>query len=188
MTKKMVVSMGLFLAIILAAPSVQAFSVRLGGSISYYALSDSVINNIYGSGGIQFGGFLAMGLGKSLELRAEAGSFKATGKMTVSKELIDLSEILLTAGLRFQVLDKKLSPYLGAGVGIVNYKENYPNRFEDVSDSAFGFYGESGIYLFAGRHFLLDLNIRYLSAGADGFEEKVNLGGIRAGLNIGLRF
>jgi hypothetical protein len=73
-------------------------------------------------------------------------------------------------------------------VGIVIYKEDYPNRFEDVSDSAFGFYGESGIYLFAGRHFLLDLNIRYLSAGADGFEEKVNLGGIRAGLNIGLRF
>ena len=188
MTKKMVVSIGLFLAIILAAPSAQAFSVRLGGSLGYYALSDSVIKNIYGSGGIQFGGFLAMGLGKRLELRAEAGLFKATGKMTVSKELIDLSETLLTAGLRFQVLDKKLSPYLGAGVGLVNYKEDYPDRFQDVSDSAFGFYGEGGIYLFAGRHFLLDLNIRYLSAGADGFEEKVNLGGVRAGLNVGVKF
>ena len=71
---------------------------------------------------------------------------------------------------------------------MVKYKEEYPDRFQDVSDSATGFYGEGGIYFFAGRRILLDLNIRYLSASADAYEGKVNLGGLRAGLNIGIRF
>lgn len=136
MKKSIIQSLGLVILIGLTVSSGQAFSIRFGGSLGYYSPSDSLIKNFYGSGGIQFGGFLAVGVTKRLELRAEAASFQATGYMTISKEMIRLSEMMLTAGLRFQILDKKLSPYIGAGGGLVKYKKDYPDRFQDVSDSA----------------------------------------------------
>ena len=135
MNKRMATLSGWLIVLILAAPSAEAVSIRIGASLGYYALSDSLIKSIYKSGGPHFGGFLALGLNPRLELRIDAGSFKVQGKMTLSEELLTFSEIPITAGLRYQFLNKKLSPYVGAGGGYLKYEEKYPERFTDVSDS-----------------------------------------------------
>jgi opacity protein-like surface antigen len=69
-----------------------------------------------------------------------------------------------------------------------SYKENVPERLGDVSESTTGFHAEVGSYLDVMRGFFLDLNIRYLKATVEPFDEKINLGGLRVGLGFGYRF
>jgi opacity protein-like surface antigen len=188
MNKKWTILSAALLALILAAFPAQALTIKFGGSLGYRTVSDSLIKGIYKSGGIQAGGFIGLGLGQRLELRVEAGTFKLDGMMTGSDEKLTLCLMPVTAGVRFQFLNKALRPYLGAGGAFVKYEEKYPERIGNVSDSASGFYAEGGIYLHAGRRLFFDANVRYLSAKADALDGKVDLGGIRAGLGFGLRF
>jgi len=188
MNKKWTIVPAALLALILAASPAQALTIKFGGSIGYRAASDSLIKAIYKSGGIQAGGFVGLGLGQRLEIRVEVGTFKMEGMMTGSDEKLTLSLMPVTAGARFQFLNKAICPYLGAGGAFVKYEEKYPERIGNVSDSASGFYAEGGVYLRSGRLLFFDVNVRYLSAKADSLDGNVDLGGIRAGLGLGFRF
>ena len=188
MNKKWAIVPGALLALILAASPAQALTLKFGGSLGYRTVSDSLVKDIYKSGGIQAGGFVGLGLGQMIELRAEIGTFKLDGTMLGSDEKLTLSLMPVTAGVRFQFLNKALRPYLGAGAAFVKYEEKYPERIGNVADSSSGFYAEGGLYLHAGRRLFFDVNVRYLSAKADALDSKVDLGGIRAGLGFGLRF
>ena len=188
MKKNGMITLASFAALVLAASPAQALTLKFGGSIGYRTVADSLVKDIYKSGGIQAGGFIGLGLGQKLELRAEIGTFKMEGTMLGSDEPLTMSLAPVTTGVRLQFLNKALRPYAGAGAAFLKYEEKYSERIGNASDSVSGFYGEGGVYVYAGRHFFLDVNIRYLSAKADGLDSKVELGGIRAGLGLGLRF
>jgi len=162
---------------------------RIAGSLNYYAVTDSLFKDIYGSGNLMFGGSLSYEVIGRLELRAEAHYFREQGNMTLTEEDIKLTLMPIILGMRFQFIKlSTFSPYVGAGVDFYSYKEDVPNRLEDVSESTIGFHAEAGSYLNITRKFYVDLNFRYIKADAKPFDETIKLGGVRTGVGFGFRF
>jgi opacity protein-like surface antigen len=163
---------------------------KVGLSFNHYSPQDSIYKDIYGKGNLMLGGSLSYEIKTiiKLELRAEANYFQDKGEMTATKEEISFTLVPIAVGLRFRVIDKKVSPYLGAGVDFCSYKEKLPERFEQVSELKVGFHVETGSYLNLTKRFHIDLNVRYVKVDANPFDETIKLGGLRAGIGIGFSF
>jgi len=160
---------------------------RVGGSIGYYSVADSIYKNTYGSGNFIYGGSLSYDLLRSFEIRGEVGYFKDKGEMTLTQEEIKFSMIPVVIGMRVKLAKiKKISPYLGAGVDFCSYRERA--RLGDTSDSTTGFHIEGGSYITLGQRFRIDLNLRYVKADARPFDETIKLGGWRAGVGVDYSF
>jgi outer membrane protein W len=177
--------------IILAGLSHYSFAenLRLGGSFNYYAAADSIHKELYGNGGLMLGGFLSYELIKRLEIRGEAHYYQAKGNMSFTQEEITFTIIPIALGLRVWIVEtQKLRPYLGTGFNFFSYKEELPDRFEDISESTTGIHFEAGTYLNLAKMFYLDFNVRYSFGTAESSYEDIKLGGLRAGIGIGIRF
>jgi opacity protein-like surface antigen len=182
---KRVLTAALFLFVV-ALPC-SARGLRVGGSIGYYSVADSVYKDTYGSGNLMYGVFLGHDLLRILEIRGEVSYFWDKGETTLTKEKIELSMIPVVIGVRIKPIEaKKLSPYVGAGVDFYSFKEKA--RLGNTSGSTTGFHIEGGSYIGLGQRFCLDLNLRYARAEAQPFDEKIGLGGWRAGLGLGYSF
>ena len=188
MKKIMVVTFTLLLMMSLSSPALaQAFKV--GGYVNYYSPQDSVYKDVYGKGNLMFGASLSCNLFWKIEIRAEANYFKDKGGMTITEEEVKFSLIPIVVGIRVRVIqNKKMSIYLGAGVDFCSYKEKLPERFEDVSESATGPHAEVGTYLYLPHRLYMDINLRYLILNVEPSEEKIKLGGWKAGIGVGKRF
>jgi len=162
-----------------------AENFKLGGSFNYYSVTDSIFNEVYEDGGLMFGGSLSYEPIKRLEIRGEANYYHAKGGMTFTQEEVTFTIIPIVVGLRIWIVEiKNFMPYLGTGINFYSYKEELPDRFEDISDSTIGFHFEGGTYLNLVKMFYLDFNFRYIFATA----EDIKLGGPRAGIGIGIQF
>jgi opacity protein-like surface antigen len=188
MKKIMLAFTALFILFNLSQPCL-AESFKIGGSVNYYSVTESIYKDVYGKGNLMFGGALSCELIRMFELRAEANYFHQKGKMTISKEEITLTIIPITLGTRIRFIEiDRLSPYIGAGFDFYSYKEELPDRFDDVSEHTTGFHVEGGFYVDATHSLYLDVNIRYTKADTEPFDETVRLGGIRAGIGFGIQF
>jgi len=188
MKKIMALLTGLLIFMSLSHP---AFPKRFkaGGALNYYTVTDSIYKDIYGSGNIMFGAFMSYEVLIKLELRAEANYFRQKGEMTISQEEITLTLIPIVLGARIRFVElNKLSFYIGTGIDFYAYKEELPDRLEDVSESTIGYHLEAGTYLTIFQRVYLDMNFRYIKADAKPFDETIRLGGIRAGIGIGFQF
>lgn len=178
----------LFIGISLSFSSF-AIGLKVGGSVNYYSVEDSVFKDTYGEGNLMYGVFLSFVATSRIELLAEANYFQEKGEMTLTNEEITFTLRPVILGLRLRLADVKIvSFYLGGGVGYYSYTENLPGRFEDVSDSTIGYHGEAGLYVSVIPKFFLDLNVRYSIANAKPFDETIKLGGLRAGIGFGVSF
>jgi opacity protein-like surface antigen len=164
-----------------------AGSFKVGASVNYYAISDSIFKELYKSGGMMFSGFLSYSY-KMFELRTEFNTFQLNGNMSLTKEEITFSMTPIVVGLRAVLFNRTVSPYLGGGFNYCLYKEELPARFEPVSESVIGFHFEAGSYFYMTKGLHLDFNVRYTNLNAESFEGDVKIGGIRAGLGVGYRF
>jgi hypothetical protein len=163
----------------------QAFKVE--GTLSYYAVKDSLFKDLYGSGALMFGGCVAYDVLPGLELRGEVSYFKDKGTMTLTDETIELSLVPLVLGLRYKGLDfDNFALFLGAGFGSYRYKETA--RIGDTSGSTLGYHAEGGMYIFLSRKIHFDVFVRYVKASAEPYDEKIELGGLNAGIGVGYVF
>ena len=161
--------------------------LRVGVSLGYYSVADSIYKDICGSGNFMYGGFLGYDLGKNFELRGEIGYFKDKGDMTLTKEEIKFSIIPVVIGMRAKLIEiKNLNPYLGAGVNFYSFKEKV--RIGDTSDSTIGYHLEAGSYIALGQRFHVDLYLRYVKADAKPYDETLKLGGFKVGVGGGYSF
>lgn len=164
-----------------------AGALRVGGSIGYYSVADSIYRDTYGSGNLIYDVSLSYDLWRNFEIRGEVSYFKDRGEMTLTQEEIKFSMIPVVIGLRVKLVQiKKLSPYLGTGIDFYSFKERA--RLGDTSDSTVGFHIEGGTYIALGQKFRLDFNLRYVKADAQPFDETIKLGGWRAGVGVGYSF
>jgi opacity protein-like surface antigen len=162
---------------------------KLAGILSYYSVSDSIYKDTYGSGNLMFGVYLNYELFQFLEIMAEANYYQDKGEMTLTKEEVKFTLTPLVLAIRGKLPNMKTAtPYLGVGLEYYLYKEDLPDRFEDVSEATVGFHVEAGVYVNVLKSLFLDLNFRYVKADAKPFDETIKLGGLRAGLGIGFRF
>jgi hypothetical protein len=164
-----------------------AGELRLGASMGYYSITDSIYKSTYGSGEFICGGSLSYDLLRLFEIRGEVAYFKDKGEMTLTQEEIEFSMIPVVLGIRAKLIKmERLSPYLGAGVDLCSYKEKA--RLGNTSESTVGFHIEGGSYIALGHRFRVDLNLRYVKADAQPFDETIRLGGWRAGVGVDYSF
>jgi opacity protein-like surface antigen len=174
-----------FLLVLTLYSSGEGFKV--GGSIGHYFVVDPIYKDTYGSGNLIYNGFLGYDLSKRFEIRAEVGYFKDKGETTLTREEIKFSMIPVLIGVRVKFVKiGKLNPYLGVGVDFCSFKERA--RLGDTSGSTTGFHLEGGSYVAMGQRFHVDLNLRYIKADARPLDERINLGGWRAGVGVGYSF
>jgi len=160
---------------------------RVGGSVGYYSVPDSIYRDSYGSGNLMYGVFLSYDFMRNFEFRGEVGYFKDTGEMTLTKEEIKFSIIPVVLGVRIKLIEIEiLSPYLGAGVDFYSFKEKA--RIGDTSDATLGYHIEGGSYISLGQRFYIDLNLRYVKADAKPYDETFKLGGFKVGIGGGYSF
>jgi len=164
-----------------------AGTFKVGASVNYYDISDSIFKELYTGGGIMLSGFLSYSY-KMFELRTEFNTFQLNGNMSLTKEEIKFSMNPIVIGFRIVLLNRTISPYLGSGFDYCPYKEDLPARFDQVSESVIGFHFEAGSYFYLAKGLHLDFNVRYTNLNAESFEGDVKIGGIRAGLGVGYRF
>lgn len=187
--KKSFVGLSTLILVFVLIQPVFSGPLRLGLTAGYYMPSDSAYKDLYGQGNLMFGGSFGFELIRKLEIRLEGGYFQDSGKMNLTGEDLKLSFFAGSLGARFRFVDgKALQPYVGAGVAMYSYKEDLPARLEDVSKTAVGVQGETGIYYALSTKVLLDLNFRYVFMNTKPLNESVKLGGIRAGLGVIFQF
>lgn len=188
MKKVIAITFTLFLIASLSSPAL-AQNFKIGSHVNYYSPQDSIYKEVYGKGGPMFGTSLSRNVFWKIEIRAEVNYFQDKGGMTITEEEVKFTLMPIVLGARVRAIEtNRLSAYLGAGLDFCPYKEDLPDRFEDVSESATGYHIELGAYVYLFRGFYGDINIRYLKLDVEPFEEKIKLGGLRAGVGIGYRF
>ncbi len=162
-------------------------ALKVEGTLSYYAVTDSLFKDLYGSGDLMFGFNLAYDVLPALELRGEISYFSDQGTMTLTEETIKLTIVPLSLGLRYKAFNfSNFALYLGAGLGSYQYKERA--RIGDTSGSALGMHVEGGLNIFLSRKVHFDVFVRYVKATAEPYDEKIELGGLNTGIGIAYVF
>jgi outer membrane protein W len=163
----------------------KADKFRLGGSLHYYHIHDSLYSGMYKNGNLMWGLSMGYSITKNLELKLEGNYYHSNGKMSLSEEDISISLVPVILGARYKIGSfKNLNPYLGLGLEYLFLKETVPSRLDNYSDSSLGYHAEAGAYIWISKSLQVDFNIRYLVVEITSFDESLNLGGLRVGIGL----
>jgi hypothetical protein len=168
-----------------AVGSAAADSVAVELQGAYFRPADSAFREIYGSGpifGVQFDLDVWGGLG----FWASGARFRREGTLTLTDETTTITLTPLALGVRYALGFAGLKAYAGLGIGFVRYREESPLGNVDQGD--FGFVGQAGFLLGLLGPLFVDLQARYTKCVAEPAGVKADLGGLQAGLGLGLRF
>ena len=159
----------------------QDFSLGLNGG--YFIPSEEVFRDIYGSGPY-LGGEMEMDLSRGFSLWAAVGYFSRKGELSYTSEETNLSIIPFEMGGRFHLVAKTHSfvPYLGAGVGINQFKES--NVIGTVSEAEISFSGQAGLLIKIKGKLFLDAKILYRYCQINPAEVEVDIGGIVVSVGV----
>ncbi len=164
---------------------------KLGLSTSYFSFNDSMYKSIYGSGGIAFGASATLETSKVFEIRAELNLFKDKGAMTASGQDLTLTLRPAILSVRLRPLEfGRFRPYVGAGLGTIPVREDYPEGISDYSDSANLSMFEIGVYLRLAARVHIAAGLRFMNANVTtiSLDQTIDLGGMRPGLEISYTF
>jgi hypothetical protein len=185
--KKMKKKFLLTLMMLALAGALQVRGVSLELTGAYLRPADGGFREVYGSGGMMPGLRLEANVLKDVSLYASYGYFSRKGTTPVLEAEAKVTQNYVTLGAAWRKgLSEKLAMGLFAGVLYVSYKEEALG--ETVSDNAVGF--DAGVDLrwaIAGKLFLSPF-LSYLLANDTVEDVKVKLGGLRAGIGLGMTF
>jgi len=181
----------IFILILIFAGSVfswgeiRAATIRVEIKGAYFQPSDEAFRDIYGQGQT-FGAELGFKFNKFMGLWLSVDSFSKKGQMTFTQEETTLKIMPISAGLSLEVALSFISPYAHLGVGYFHYEES--NILGQVKKNNFGYAGQIGLLIKAVGPLYLDLFGQYSSCKVKPLELEANLGGLKAGLGLGLQF
>ena len=116
------------------------------------------------------------------------GNYRAeTGKFTVTKEKTDVKVLVVEAGALYRFIPGNISPYLGAGLGFYSYDEKSA-VLPGVKKSQVGFSVVGGASLIFAKRLVVDGRIKYSSCKMQPADFNIEIGGLTAGLGIGVKF
>ncbi len=167
--------------------------MSLGFSSGYSAFQDRIFQEIYGEGGVFFKGEYSLLLPIDIEIFDIWTSFtyfKKKGKTTVTEEDLELKITTFSLALRYLKKISRFTPFAGAGIDYIVYKEILPEEFiiASVSGSDIGFHLQGGIYFDLLPSLALKAHLRYLWSKTTEDEVTVNLGGVEYALGLVFRF
>ncbi|MCX6565871.1 MAG: hypothetical protein NTW38_05530 [Candidatus Aminicenantes bacterium] len=152
------------------------------GRYGSFRPSSDIFKEVYGPGPV-FSGEIRIRLIGGLHLSLEAGSFKKTGKLTVTKEATKMTIFPVEAMAIYHFLPGKITPYAGAGPHLVSYRES--NILGSVSGSGLGFAVCGGVAA-RWRFIGLDARVKYASVKDTPVKDKVDFSGLTFDIALGL--
>ena len=164
-----------------------------GFSAGYRAFQDDAFKEAYGEGGAFFQGEYSFCLPVNAEyfdIWTGFSSFKKAGTTSITHEDLELMITDLALALRYLRTFSRFTPFVGAGIDYIVYKEILPEDFliESVGGSTLGFHLQAGTYFDLLPNLSLKAHIKYLLANTTENELEVNLGGIQYGAGLVFRF
>jgi outer membrane protein W len=168
-------------------------NMSLGFSAGYLTLQDDVFTETYGEGGVFFKGEYAVVLPmnvESFDIWTGFTLFQMNGKTSITQEDLKLKITNLSVALRYLHTFSKFTPFAGAGIDYIVYKEILPEDYMigSVGGSDLGFHIQGGVYYNALPYLSLKVHIKYLWSKADADGLEVNLGGVEYGAGLVFRF
>jgi len=163
---------------------VQAGSVIFEVKASYFVPTEKAFNDIYGSG-LMYGGEITVGIWKNLDIWAGGSYFSKYGELSYTGEETHLQIVPLGGGIKYRFTSGILNFYGGAGVNYFDYAES--NIIGDVHDGAVGFVTKIGVYLAPVPQLVFDFFAEYSYCQMTPADFTINIGGIKAGVGMGVR-
>lgn len=168
-------------------------NMALGFSAGYLTLQDDAFAETYGEGGVFFKGEYSVTLPvkvESFDIWTGFALFQMAGKTSITQEDITLKMTNLSVALRYLPTFSKFTPFVGAGIDYIVYKEILPEEYVigSVGGSDLGFHVQGGTYFNALPYLSLKVHIKYLWSNADVDGMEVNLGGVEYGAGLVFRF
>ena len=170
--------------IIFAAVSMHAGSITMEVKGSYFCPTEQAFKDIYG-GGMMYGGEISVGIWKNLDVWIGGYYFSQYGELTFTEEETSLQIMPLGGGLKYRITSGTVSFYGGAGVNYFDYQES--NVIGDVKSGAVGFVTKIGAYLEPVEKFVIDIFVEYSYCRMTPADFTIDIGGIKAGIGIGVR-
>lgn len=164
----------LLLMCLLSVGSLMATDVFIGVYGGYFIPKDERFKEIY-SNGTQIGSEMNWSLEEMVSLQLGFYYQTADGELSVSKEDTKIRIVPITLSLRMQKPIKMIVPYIGGGFGFYYFRET--NVIGTVSDSKFGFFGETGLIVWVSKRIGFDFRYRYDSCKVKPTDIAANIGG-----------
>jgi hypothetical protein len=171
-------------------PSGHASRIAAGVNMGIRTLNDEYLNSVYGSGSvvIPYAQFM---LAKWFSIEAAfEGGYKKSAPIGIYEEAstLKISGWEFSGILHYEI--GRLEPYLKFGAGYYGYKQEIESAFVpykvDHHHTSFHFGG--GSQVFFGKYLYLGAEVKYVQLKVMPFDIKVDLGGLRYLLGLGLKF
>lgn len=167
--------------------------MALGFSLGYLTLQDPAFAETYGEGGIFFKGEYSLYLPlktKNVDIWTGFTYFEKTGKTSITQEDLTMKITNLSLALRYLRMFSKFTPFVGAGIDYIVYKEILPEDYiiGSVGGSDLGFHIQGGTYFDVRPNLSLKVHVKYLWSKTDVDGMEVNLGGVEYGAGLVFRF
>lgn len=169
----------------LSPGEIRAATLRAEIKGAYFSPTDNAFKDIYGQGKT-FGAEVGLKFNRFIGLWVSAENFSKKGKMTFTQEETTLKIMPLSAGLSFELGLGFVSPYAHLGVGYFHYEES--NVLGQVKKNNVGYVGQIGLLIKTIGPLYLDLFGQYSSCKVKPLELEADLGGLKAGVGLGLQF
>jgi len=182
---KRTVKMVITLAMLLAAGRAFSADFYMEAKGAYFRPSDSVFREVYGSGPV-YGGEIGFNFRSGIGIWMGGDYFSKTGKLTYTEEETKIRVVPLALGVRYNFEIGNLVPYIGAGLSYFQFKES--NVIGTIEDSDIGFIGKLGVNWRIGTMFFLDFFGSYSHCRVKPEDVEADVGGLEAGIGVGLRF
>jgi hypothetical protein len=173
----------LILLLILCAGLGQAAEILFSARASYFMPTEQAFKDIYG-GGLKYGGTMAVALFRNFDIFVDGSFYLKTGKLSYTEEETKLSVVPVFLGLQYRIKSGKFQPFFGLGAGYFSFKES--NVIGDVSKSGFGFTGKVGALFFVTKSIFLQIYSNYSYCRMTPADFTINIGGIEAGIGLGV--
>jgi hypothetical protein len=164
--------------------------IKLGPYAGYFRPTDALFKDIYGEGDALYGARLGLRIWKGFYLWLSFSQFKSIGRTTFTEDKTTITLQPANAGLRFELGQGSLIPYVGVGYTYLSFKEESENVGGTKSNQAGNVSGEAGFEFKLNRHLYIDLGARFdqIFFTPENSSEKLDLGGLQAGVSLLISF
>jgi len=175
---------------IIGANIIGAENISIEFRVGHFRPNSHLFRNIYHQGGIEYEGELNYEYVPGNSVWFNANSFERKG-LTPEEQETKIKLHPLSGGIKqFIPFASWINLYLGAGSCCTFMHVKGKSLFLDERDHkhSWGFVGKTGIMVLLSKNFFIDLFADYYYTEITFDDQKRNLGGLRAGVGVGLLF
>ncbi len=143
-------------------PEIGKFSITVSAGIR--SIPEKMYERVFGKNNLVYGFDLSYRIGKTTVAFIHSDYLTVNGNTTLTGEEAKLTIMPIEAGMRIFLATGKFIPYLGAGAGYYNVKEEVAigNETNEFNTKEVGFFAEGGLKFYFTRSLYVDIKGKYI--------------------------